>query len=497
MNKKKYPDVKIGNKYGRWTVIDSYEKNPKNGNHRWLCKCSCDEHTVRPVEEHMLKAGKSLSCGCLKREKTTQRPFKGQTFYDWCIEHERRDLLDRWDYEKNQCSPKDIGMHTGKSYWFKCPNGIHESEPHWLKHVKKGCSTEFACLQCNSFGQWCLDHNRKDLIDRWDDELNGVDCFHVSRGSDKSCWFKCPKGIHESEKHPIKFFTNRYGQYGCKNDIPCNKCNSFGQWAIDNFGDNFFNIYWDKEKNNDINPFKISKASKKKVYFKCVDNKYHGSYEASINSFYNGKRCPYCGFVKLHESDTLGYVYPEVIPLWSNKNEKTPFDYSVYTDKKIWLKCDSGIHDDYSIAVNYAIKSGFKCKECRRSSKASILQNKIEDYLHELGYHILHEFDCNLKPRNPDTGYILPFDNEIPELKLVIETMGEQHYQANNMFNELIAKKNNQTKEEALEERQKLDEYKKNYALDHGYQYLAIPYYYDCVDKYKKVIDRKINEILN
>ena len=125
------------------------------------------------------------------------------------------------------------------------------------------------------------------------------------------------------------------------------------------------------------------------------------------------------------------------------------------------------------------------------------MQNKIEDYLHELGYHILHEFDCNLKPRNPDTGYILPFDNEIPELKLVIETMGEQHYQANNMFNELIAKKNNQTKEEALEERQKLDEYKKNYALDHGYQYLAIPYYYDCVDKYKKVIDRKINEILN
>lgn len=29
-----------------------------------------------------------------------------QSFYDWCMENNRKDLLDRWDYDLNKKSPK-------------------------------------------------------------------------------------------------------------------------------------------------------------------------------------------------------------------------------------------------------------------------------------------------------------------------------------------------------------------------------------------------------
>lgn len=36
-----------------------------------------------------------------------------------------------------------------------------------------------------------------------------------------------------------------------------------------------------------------------------------------------------------------------------------------------------------------------------------------------------------------------------------------------------------------------------NYALTHGYNYLVIPYWSEKDDQYKKIIDDKINEIIN
>ena len=62
--------VLIGNRYGRWTVVDSAEARVVGrGEHRryWLCKCECG--TQREVSEPSLLSGKSLSCGCYHRDR--------------------------------------------------------------------------------------------------------------------------------------------------------------------------------------------------------------------------------------------------------------------------------------------------------------------------------------------------------------------------------------------------------------------------------------------
>lgn len=65
------------NKYGnfpksRWSVIKRVENN-NTGHVQYLCQCSCDKHTQQIVLGQTLRMGKSLSCGCLKNEKTAER----------------------------------------------------------------------------------------------------------------------------------------------------------------------------------------------------------------------------------------------------------------------------------------------------------------------------------------------------------------------------------------------------------------------------------------
>src|SRR5437870_1816828 len=106
-----------------------------------------------------------------------------------------------------------------------------------------------------------------------------------------------------------------------------------------------------------------------------------------------------------------------------------------------------------------------------------------------------HEFDCSIIPISPRTGYKLPFDNEIGELKLIIEVHGEQHYKKSG-FHNMVAKKNNTTSEYELHMIQVRDRYKRMFVISKGYHYLEIPYWFDDKEEtWKKAIEHKINEI--
>lgn len=53
-----------GRRFGRLTVIERGEN--RNGRTCWLCRCDCG--TEKLVPAHELKAGRSKSCGCLRRQ---------------------------------------------------------------------------------------------------------------------------------------------------------------------------------------------------------------------------------------------------------------------------------------------------------------------------------------------------------------------------------------------------------------------------------------------
>lgn len=274
------------------------------------------------------------------------------------------------------------------------------------------------------------------------------------------------------------------------------------QWFIDNDLD--INYYWDWNKNT-IDPSSITHSSTREVWFKCRNADYHGSYKIKCLRFTKGNRCPYCASKKIHPKDSLGqhivdnYGVEFLNKIWHSENEKSPFEYAQGNNEKIWWKCPIGKHEDFKRSPISSIIHGFRCPNCTYERTESMLEEKVRLYLESLGYEVLREYECTIKPRNPKTRCILPFDNEIIlecEKHLIIEVHGQQHYK------EGLYRSTNKSLHKSLEPKlhyqQLKDRYKKIYAIQNGYYYLEIPYWAIVnSNAYKTLIDDKIKEIVN
>lgn len=76
--------LKIGQRFGRLTIISSITASNQSQNKLWKCKCDCGNDTS--VTSNALLSGRTKSCGCLAKEqsringKNTKRVLDGQKF---------------------------------------------------------------------------------------------------------------------------------------------------------------------------------------------------------------------------------------------------------------------------------------------------------------------------------------------------------------------------------------------------------------------------------
>jgi len=344
-----------------------------------------------------------------------------------------------------------------------------------------------------SLYDWCIENHDYEILDRWDYELNKYSPKDVTRCTGKPIYLKCPLDKHKSEKLNIQAYVCQH-----KNTIFCHACNSFAQWILDNAGNNFLELYWDYDKNIDIDPWKISYSSSKRVWIKNFRYSKFNSTYMGCNDFvkeYKQKKYNKEQFI----NKSLGKFFPEVFLIWSNKNKKTPYEYTPHCSQDVWWKCPNGKHKDYLRNIHDSNKQDFRCPECVRERNESFLQEKVRLYIENLypKYKLLHEYNCTLVPKNPKykgSQGMMPFDNEviIDNKHLIIEVHGEQHYINNNNW-----KQKDLTPEQQLHKQKLHDRYKKYVAFCNGYFYLAIPYWTEKDETYKKLIDNKINEILH
>ncbi len=378
---------------------------------------------------------------------------------------------------------------NGNTYCNKCAMNLYGTQKRNENLIKNKKS--------KSFEEWCISNNRQDVLNRWDYELNDCKPNEVCYSSSKKYWFKCDKHFeHHSELKSIHRFVS--GQEG---SIECNQCNSIAQWILDKFPNKNLEDIWDYDKNI-ISPWEIPHCSTTKVWIKCQDVDYHGSYERSCNEIVWNKGCPYCNpnSGNVHPKDSMGqYIIDNfgedfLNKIWSDKNNKSYFEYALHSDKKVWWKCAEGKHEEYCRCVDKSNRFNFNCPQWVKEKTESLGEESTRLYLETLGYTILHEHKCTLKPQNPKTKHYMRYDNEIKELRLIIEVHGYQHYDYS--FYKAFNKCSREEAEQQLHYQQVKDRYKRIYAIQHGYHYLEIPYTaFDKQETYKKLIDNKINEI--
>ena len=416
-----------------------------------------------------------------------------KNFEQWCSENNRQDLLDRWDYVLNKNKPNEISYTSRKKYYFKCPKHLHESKLYAIGDIYKCPNVPLKCLDCYSFYKWCIDNNRNDLLNLWDYKLNNKTPKEIFKNTNKKYYFQCSRDLHKSELKCIGDMTNDNRSH----KLICNQCNSFGQIGIDNIDKDFIKKYWSTK--NIISPFSIGFSSKIKVWIRCQEIDYHEDYLISCNDFARGNRCPYCAGKSISLMDSLGYLYPQVLEIWSDKNKKSPYEYLPSSHAEILWKCKDKLHNDYVRTIHASYKANFNCPECVREQTSSFLQEKVCKYISDkYGYKLNHERDCSIVPQNPKINNKkgqLPFDNEILDLKLIIEVNGSQHYKLNSWHKD-HAKNNNTTPEYEFHKQKLHDRYKKFIAHYNGYFYLEISYLTEKDESYKQLIDNKINKIL-
>lgn len=295
-------------------------------------------------------------------------------------------------------------------------------------------------LKSKSFAQYLIDTYGQDALEKYWSDKNTLDPFNIGFCSNKKIWIKCQiYDYHEDYLIRCNDFMNG-GRCSYCGNFKVHPKDSFGQYIIDNYGQEFLDKIWSNK--NKKSPFEYAPHSDKKVWWKCLDNK-HDDYKRGIDNSYRCEfRCPKC------IQERTESMLQEKVRLYLES-----FGYKVLHEKKCTLKPKNTI-----IAPNN-----------------------------------------NSKKRRK--GF-LRYDNEIliNNNHLFIEVMGSQHNDINALYHKQTAKKYGNTSQQELDYLQAKDNFKKQYVYNQGknYYYLAIWYYdFDKNDTYKKLINDKIKEINN
>jgi hypothetical protein len=77
---KNYVPIQVGARFGSLTVLGEAPRHPQHRAFMIRCVCDCGTHVDK--NEASVRAGRSKSCGCLRRESTRERGFKNRRYKD-------------------------------------------------------------------------------------------------------------------------------------------------------------------------------------------------------------------------------------------------------------------------------------------------------------------------------------------------------------------------------------------------------------------------------
>ena len=405
---------------------------------------------------------------------------------------------DCWIVEKNNgLTPRDIiKSNQNNKFWFQCDLCCHNFQAK-LNHITSSngtwcpyCSNHKMCddITCSfcvskSFeGFEGKTKNGKLKKDCWMiEQNNGLTPRDVFLTTNKKYTFQCDCCPHIFTS-TLNSITRQEGtwcpycssQTICKSS-DCEHCfkKSFASYEGKTPSGNLKIDYWIKEKNNGLTPRDITKSNGKKFWFQC-DKCPHSFQSDPAHMTRTGARwCPYCSdpckkicydkkcdhcykksFVGYEEKTINGKLKKDC---WIQENNAKlkPRDIIKCFYNKFWFQCDE-CNTAFNSCIGQITSSNQWCPHC---------VNKTEQMFKEW-FETKYEYGLDSQKRfkwckNPETKRILPFDFCIPDLKLIIEIDGDQHFRQ--VWNW-----------KAPELQQERDVFKMNLALDNGYTIIRI-----------------------
>ena len=258
---------------------------------------------------------------------------------------------------------------------------------------------------------------KSDKAKYWSDK-NVLQPHEVFISCNKKFFFNCECG-HEFYKTPNSIDKNEWcgfcgGRNLCK-DYKCKQC------YHKSFMSNKKAKFWSKK--NKISPREVTACSSRKFYFDCKVCG-HEIYK-SLSKVSIGRWCGFCNGRDLCENSECNFCLirsfenSKKAKYWSKKNILTPRQVRICSNKKFYFECEKG-HEFYMTPAN--IKINRWCKFCVNKTEEKMFKSLSKKYP-----TLIHNYRAEWC-KNKLTGRILPFDFSIPELKILLELDGDQHF---------------------------------------------------------------------
>lgn len=178
------------------------------------------------------------------------------------------------------------------------------------------------------------------LLKQWDFKKNDIDPFNVPARSNKKYYWKCDKCHQSYLASPDKKASRNYGCPICSNHLVIEGVNDFKTNHKELMLD------WDYEKNNGVDPAKLSKRSISTVFWKCHrcgfewSGKIRDATEKSIN-------CPKCSMAEKANQHHLKALSKsgslqdkKLLADWDyKKNKILPSEVTPQSNKYAYWKC--------------------------------------------------------------------------------------------------------------------------------------------------------------
>jgi len=270
------------------------------------------------------------------------------------MRYDRMELLDQWHSGRNgNLTPDAVSYGSQKMVWWQCDQG-HEWQSPPYSRVGKNTGCPYCSGKQLAPGSTLRDLY-PDLAEQWHPVKNGaLKPEQVLPGSHRSIWWQCSHG-HEW-KALVKSRVEGSGCPVCSNRVVVPGENDLCTTAPE------LAKQWHPDRNGPLKPEQVLGGSPRKVWWRC--SRGH-EWQATIHSRVSGSGCPVCtGKVILPGENDLESYSPELARQWilSRNGALTPDRVSIYSNKRVWWRCEKGHEWQTAISARTGRQSG--CPYC-------------------------------------------------------------------------------------------------------------------------------------
>jgi hypothetical protein len=205
-----------------------------------------------------------------------------------CLATLNPELAKEWHFVKNgSLTPYDVTARSTHKVWWQCS----KDESHEWESTIKDRMKPTGCPYCSNrrvCSKNSLATTNPSLAKQWHQFKNGVlSPYDVTEGSDKQVWWQCTKKNNHIWIASVYSRTKGNGCPYCsgKRVCPTNSLASVHPELI---------VEWHPIKNGKLSPDQLTRASSKKVWWKCSIDGSH-EWEAQVrNRTTKGSGCPHC-----------------------------------------------------------------------------------------------------------------------------------------------------------------------------------------------------------